>query len=73
MDYIINFFPLIFFLIIICVTPVSLEKTNSKRVAKGKPALTELEFIRKVKRERVISVIIVAAATIIATLFREFA
>lgn len=72
MDIVITAFPLVFFMIIIFAAPISLEKTNAKRVSKGKQALTEDEFQRMVKRERIIGAIILAVAFVIATLIREF-
>jgi hypothetical protein len=72
MDYFSTGFSLVISLIIIILLPISLEKTNAKRAAKGKPALTEDEFTRMVKIERIIAAIILAAGFIIATLIREF-
>ena len=66
-------FPMVIIAVILFVAPISLEKTNAKRVAKGKPELTEDEFARMIKRERIISVIILAACLILVTVIRSFA
>jgi len=55
-------------IIFILAQPASLEKTNEKRTAKGKPELTPKEYERRIKRDRIIAVAILAAGAIISAL-----
>jgi len=59
-------FPVVMICLIMFGMPVSLETENKKRAAKGKPELTEDEFQKKVKKERLIGVIIIVAGMILA-------
>ena len=70
MDIALTLLPIAFIIIIAFGLPTSLEKTNSTRSAKGKPTLTEAEFERKVKRERIIAVAIVTACVVIPMIVR---
>jgi hypothetical protein len=64
--------PIVVIAVIILAAPISLEKTNAKRDEKGKPALTEDEFARIVRRDRIICVVILAAGTVLALVIRNF-
>jgi Flp pilus assembly protein TadB len=65
--------PMIITYIIIFTSPVSMEKENAKRAAKGKPALTEAGYQKNVKTSRIIAAIILAVSWVIAVLIIEFA
>jgi uncharacterized membrane protein len=59
---------MVFFVIMMFSSPLSLESANKKRIAKNKPALTEEEFLRKVKRERIIACVILGMSYLAAML-----
>ena len=65
-------FPIVIIAVIVLIAPISLEKTNAKRVAKGKPALTEDEFAKITKRDNIISAVILVISLILATVIRSF-
>jgi len=71
-DIIISALPLLFAAFVIFRHRPSLEKINAKRAFKGMSALTEDAFQRKVKRERTLCMIILAAAFVIANGGRAF-
>ena len=69
-DYLL-FAPGLIVFMIIFAAPISLENLNKKRAAKNKPGLTEAEYQRKIKKERIIAAIILGASYILAALIRN--
>ncbi|MCL1882146.1 MAG: hypothetical protein FWF81_00110 [Defluviitaleaceae bacterium] len=71
MDIAIISLPMILTFLFIFSAPISLEKTNAKRIAKGKSALSEEEFQSKIKKERIIGAIILATCYVIAVVVSQ--